>query len=71
VNRAVRVEPMAASRPKSILASIVGWVIVALLVYWLLGIVVGTIRFLVRFVVWIAVLGFLVVAYLRLKGDDA
>jgi hypothetical protein len=61
---------MAASKPKSLLASIIGWVIVALIVYWLLGIVVGTIRFLVRFLVWVVLLGLLIVAYFRLQSDD-
>jgi hypothetical protein len=61
---------MAASKPKSLLASIIGWVIVALIVYWMLGIVVGTIRFLVRFLVWVVLLGLLIVAYFRLQSDD-
>jgi hypothetical protein len=61
---------MAASKPKSLLASIIGWVIVALIVYWLLGIVVGTIRFLVRFLVWVVLLGLLIVAYFKLQSDD-
>jgi hypothetical protein len=61
---------MAASKPRPLLASIIGWVIVALIVYWLLGIVVGTIRFLVRFLVWVVLLGLLIVAYFRLQSDD-
>jgi hypothetical protein len=59
-----------ASRPKSFLASIVGWLIVALLVYWLIGIVVGTIVFIARFLVWIVVLGLLIAAYFKLTADD-
>lgn len=53
------------------LASIVGWVIVALLVFWFLGIVIGTIAFMIRFLVWIVVLGLLLAAYAKLKepGD--
>ena len=58
------------SQPKSLLATIVGWLIVALIVYWLIGIVVGTIVFLVRFIVWIAILGLLIAAYFTLKSDD-
>ncbi len=52
---------------KSAAASVVGWVIVALVVFWLLGIVVGTIAFMVRFVVWIVVLALLATAYVKLK----
>jgi hypothetical protein len=59
-----------ASKPKSLLASIVGWLIVALVVYWLIGIVVGTIVFIARFVVWIVVLGLLIAAYFKLTADD-
>ena len=59
-----------ASQPKSLLATIVGWLIVALIVYWLIGIVVGTSVFLVRFVVWIAIIGLLIAAYFTLKSDD-
>ena len=52
---------------KNALATIVGWVIVALLVFWFLGIVIGTIAFMVRFIVWIVLLGLLVAAYFKLK----
>jgi hypothetical protein len=52
------------------LATVVGWVIVALVVYWLLGAVIGTIRFLIRFLVWAIVLGAMVVLYLNLKSPD-
>lgn len=52
----------------NLLASIVGWVIVALVVYWLLGAVIGTIRFLVRFLVWAVVLGALLTLYFSLRS---
>ena len=52
---------------KNTLATVVGWVIVALLVFWLLGIIVGTIAFMIRFLVWIVVLGLLLAAYVKLK----
>lgn len=52
------------------LASVVGWSIVALVALWLLGIVVGTIAFVARFVVWIVVIGVLLAIYLRLKSPD-
>lgn len=59
-----------ADGPKSILASVVGWLIVALLAYWFLGIIIGTIAFMVRFIVWIILLGVLVTIYLKLKSPD-
>lgn len=59
-----------ASGPKSVLASVVGWLIVALLAYWFLGIVIGTIAFMIRFIVWIVLLGVLLTIYLKLKSPD-
>ena len=58
--------------PRSALASAIGWVIVALVVVWGFGMIVGWIAFLVRSFVWIVVIGVLVVAYLSLKAppDD-
>lgn len=56
--------------PRGALATVVGWVIVALVVYWLLGFVVGTIRFLIRFIVWAIIIGAMVVLYLNLKSPD-
>lgn len=60
---------MAASS-KSILASVVGWLIVALIAYWFLGVIVGTIAFVVRFIVWIVLIGLLVTLYLKLKAPE-
>lgn len=60
---------MAAS-PRSVIASVVGWLIVALLVFWAFGFVLGTIRFLVRAFALLIVLAILVVLYLRLKAPD-
>ena len=57
--------------PRSTLASALGWVIVALVVVWALGMVIGWIAFVLRSLVWIALIGVLVVAYLRLKTPDA
>jgi hypothetical protein len=59
-----------ANTPRSVLASIVGWVLVALVVFWALGAIVGTIRFLVRFGIFLLVLAVLAVAYFRLKLPD-
>ena len=52
---------------KSILASVVGWLVVGLLLFWLLGAVIGTIRFIIRFLVWIVLLGALATLYFKLK----
>jgi hypothetical protein len=54
----------------STLRSVIGWLIVALLAFWLLGIVIGTIKFVVRFFLWAIVLGLLIYAYFKLKDDD-
>ena len=61
---------MSARSSRSVLKSIVGWVIVALVAIWLLDVVVGTVRVLARFVVWIVIIGLLVVAYFKLSDDD-
>lgn len=55
---------------RSVLASVVGWLIVALVAYWFLGIIVGTIAFFVRFFIWIVLLGILLALYLKLKSSD-
>lgn len=60
-----------ASRSRSCLATIVGWTIVALLLVWGFGLVVGWIRFVVRAFGWLLLLVVLLVVYLRLKsGGD-
>ena len=60
------------STTRSVVTSIVGWLIVAIVAFWLLDAVVGTVRFFVRVVIWIAILGGLLYAYARLKAgaDD-
>ncbi len=62
--------PQASDRSRSVLASVVGWIVVALVAYWLLGAVIGTLRWVIRAVVWIVVLGVLVSLYARLKSRD-
>ena len=61
-----------ASRPRSALASVIGWVIVGLIAIWAFGLVIGWIRFVLRSIAWLVVIVVLVVAYLALKGppDD-
>jgi threonine/homoserine/homoserine lactone efflux protein len=53
---------------RSVLATAVGYVLVALVVYILLRFVIGTLFWLVRTVVVIVVIGGLFVLYLRLKS---
>ena len=61
-----------ASRPRSTLATAIGWVIVALIAIWAFGLVIGWIRFVLRSLAWLIVIVVLVVAYLAVKGppDD-
>jgi hypothetical protein len=55
----------------STLRTVIGWLIVVLLAFWLLGIVIGTIRFVVRFFLWAVVLGLLIYAYFKLKDNES
>lgn len=61
-----------ASAPRSAIASAIGWVIVALIVIWLFGLVLGWIGFVLRSIGWIVLIGLLLAAYLAIKGppDD-
>jgi tetrahydromethanopterin S-methyltransferase subunit C len=62
---------MASSRgTRSLFATAVGCVIVAVIAYFVLRFVVGTIFGLIRTIVVIAVLGGLLVLYLKLKLPD-
>ncbi len=58
------------TKPRNTLATIIGWIVVAIVVFWLLGAIVGTIRFLVRFGIWLVILVALIVVYLKLKAPD-
>ena len=59
--------PGASDKARSFLATVVGYVLAALVAFWLLGAVVGTLRFLVRAVVTLVVIGALATLYLRLR----
>jgi hypothetical protein len=59
-----------ATSPRSVVASVVGWVIVAVVLFWAFGFVLGAIRFVVRAFALLIVLGILVVVYLRLRAPD-
>jgi uncharacterized transporter YbjL len=52
---------------KSALGTVIGWIIVALLVFWAFGFIIGTLRFLLRSFLMFILLGGLVVAYFALK----
>ncbi|MEQ1703324.1 MAG: hypothetical protein ABMA25_24720 [Ilumatobacteraceae bacterium] len=52
---------------KSTLATVIGWLIIGLLLFWGFGIVIGTLRFLVRGFLMFLLLGGLVFAYFALK----
>jgi 4-amino-4-deoxy-L-arabinose transferase-like glycosyltransferase len=56
-----------ATTPRSVLASAIGWVIVALVAIWLFGMVIGWIGFVLRSIVWIVLIGVLVGVYLSVK----
>ena len=55
------------STGRSILASAVGYIIAAIVVIWLLGAVIGTVLWLVRTAIVIAVVVGLIALYLKLK----
>ena len=52
---------------KSALAKVIGWLIVALVLFWAFGFVIGTLRWLLRSFLMFILLGALVVAYFALK----
>ena len=60
---------MADSRGRSLLASIVGWVLVAVVVYFFFGWIFGAIRVLLRFVVVLVVIGGLAALYFKLRDE--
>ncbi len=62
---------MAEHAPRSILATVVGWLIVAFIIWWFFGWIIGTIRFVLRMIVFLVVLGALLTVYFRLRGDPS
>lgn len=61
---------MAGSGGRSLLASVVGWILVVIVVWFLFGWLLGTLRFILRIVVILVVIGALANIYFRLKGDE-
>jgi len=53
-----------------LLASIIGWLIVALIVYFFFGWIFGAVRVLLRFVAILVVIGALLWLYFRLRSDN-
>ena len=61
---------MAESRPRSLLASVIGWLIVALIVYFFFGWIFGAVRVLLRFVLILVAIGALLWLYFKVRGDE-
>jgi hypothetical protein len=60
---------MPADAPRSFAASVVGWLIVAIVVYLFSGWIIGTLFWLGRLLLVIGVLAGLAWLYVKLKGD--
>ncbi len=58
---------MAQSRSRSLLGTVVGYVLVAVIVYFVLRLFVGTIFWLIRTLIVVVIVGGLFALYLRLK----
>jgi hypothetical protein len=54
--------------PRSALATVVGWAIVAVIVWLVLTTALGAIFWMVRSLLWVVILGGLIWAYLSLKA---
>ena len=60
---------MSNSGGRNFLASAIGWLIVAIIVWVFFGGIFGAIRFIIRMVVFLVVVGALLSLYFRLRGD--
>ncbi len=61
---------MGSSGGRNILASVVGWLIVAILIWVFFGGIFGAIRFIVRMIVFLVVIGALLTVYFKLRDGD-
>lgn len=61
---------MATSSGRSLLATIVGWIVVALVIWFLFGWVLAALRAVLRIIVILVVIGALATLYFKLRGDD-
>jgi hypothetical protein len=55
---------------RSLGASAIGWLIVAIVVFWLVRAAFGTVFWFLRSVIWVVILGGLVWLYFRLRSSD-
>ena len=60
-----------AAKARSLLATVVGYVLVALVAFWLFGALLGTIRFIVKAIFTLVVLAVVTSVYLRLKAPPS
>lgn len=60
---------MATTPGRSMLATVIGWMLVVLVVWFLFGWVVGAIRAIVRFAAVLVVIGVLAALWFRLRAD--
>jgi hypothetical protein len=61
---------MSSSGGRSILATVIGWLIVVVVVWFLFGGIFGAIRFIIRMMVFLFVVGALLTIYFRLRDGD-
>jgi hypothetical protein len=55
---------------RSLAASAIGWIIVAIVAFWLVRMVFSTVFWFARSVIWVVVVAGLVWLYFRLRADD-
>lgn len=61
---------MAESTARSLAASVVGWLVVILIVWFVGGALLGALAWLIRILLVVAVIGGLIWVYFRLKAAD-
>ncbi len=61
---------MARNGGRSFAATVVGWILVVLLVYFLFGFLIGTIRWIIRAIAIFVVVGVLGALYFKLRRDE-
>ena len=61
---------MSDSGPRNVAASVVGWVIVVVILWFFFGSIFATIRFVIRIAAIVLVIAVLLWIYFKLKGDD-
>jgi hypothetical protein len=61
---------MSDSGPRNVAASVVGWMIVVVILWFFFGSIFATIRFVIRIAAIVLVIAVLLWIYFKLKGDD-